>query len=524
MTSAVDNPCCRKERGSALIITLFFLLGISMIVVSVITLAASSNRVAERGAQKVQATALAEAAIHAHYDAIKKSLAADGTFSTSLAPTTLYSTVSGVRLADGVYSSSVVGTPGRIDLDVLNALNIKVGLKTSYVFVLEGEGIASDGRTRSRVRASFTAEQIRATVATTPVSAFSANAAIQSNAGVQMITNGGMRTYSTTNNSNAGIIANGTVSWTPYSGSKSSFTNNNAVDIDGQIMVPGSPDPNYAATVGASGMGNSNGSVNYKTKAVAAQNGNPAAAANTIMGLSGAKTFADEGQVTTWQQQWISSAQSGTQFTGSVSTSSAPTNLLTGEKRITAPAYINGDLNASSGQLYLQPNLDTSKPQVIYVKGNITNGALLYNRGVVLICEGKYSTTNSSALYGLQTQYSLFTSMTSLYKNAALVSLSKSADAIKLGSNSSAPAGLIYAAQGGMVVPGQNEIKGVLVAGGVGANGGIVISPQNGNSFVVHYQPEAIDRTDFSISSNSINLGAVLSTTPSRLTGWVQVK
>ena len=389
------------------------------------------------------------------------------------------------------------------------------------------------GGATSRVRAIFTALVIRAVATGNSGSGLSAftvnNAAVQSNSTITLATNGGIRLSDTNNNHKAGLLANSTITWNTVGQPKAQMNNPNVIQIDGQIMVPAAPSLAYSGTV--TGMGNTNGTTNYQTVGLAASGATAAVPANSIMGMGSPAPFADSTQVGLWQTQWIAQAQGTGSITypGNVSTSSLPPvqqNPGWGEKRVTAPAYINGDLNADGGQLYLQPNSNPNLPNTIYVHGNVVNSALLYNRGVNLIVEGSYTDTGNSALYSLQTQYTPYASTTAMMPKSSLVSLKQSSSAITLNTDSSGPAGLIYATLGGININGNNELRGVLVSGGTGSNGGVQINPRGGNSFVVWFPQEAITgRGDFLLPPASASAGAVIQPfTASRLGSWVQTQ
>ena len=372
------NPRARiaQQRGAVMVVTLFFMMIVFMLVATMMSAATGAHRLAARGAQKVQSKTLAEAAVHAHYDAIKKALATDGNYPTTRPAMTLFSTVNGVTSADGTYSSRIIGSPIKLSLPLLNSNNVNVGIKLVWTFVIEGEGVSPDGQTHSKVRASFTAIQLRATALGATAPSFASNSAVQSNGDVEMVTNGGLR-FTSSSGGSANVLANDGAVWQAASGKKEDIKIANVINVEGQLMVPRSPDPAYATTVGVNGMGNANGSVNYQTRAVTGQSPVPA---NTINGIAGSQNFADDSQVAAWKQDWMDKASTGVHYSGTVTPQSLPLNVL-GERRITAPAYINGDLLVNSGTVYLQPNTDTKKPNVVYVTGNISNATKIYNRG-----------------------------------------------------------------------------------------------------------------------------------------------
>ena len=129
-----------------------------------------------------------------------------------------------------------------------------------------------------------------------------------------------------------------------------------------------------------------------------------------------------------------------------------------------------------------------------------------------------------SLLYSLQTQYSPYTSLTALYPVVALVTLSPTPDALTMTTSSSGPAGLVYAALGGVRVLGNNEVTGVIVSGGTGASGGVSLEPSGGNSFVVWYKPECITSRTDELKELGGTAGSTSGILAKGLHNWVGVK
>jgi len=157
-----------------------------------------------------------------------------------------------------------------------------------------------------------------------------------------------------------------------------------------------------------------------------------------------------------------------------------------------APARIDGNLLVEGGQtLRLVPTSDNPAENVIYVTGDVSNLGQIMNLGVKVVVVGKYSDSATSE-YKLDLQDSKYATRPELLRNSGLISLAKRKDAIEITSNSTATTGLMYAAKGGININSSNaELRGILVAGGRGAFGGINVQPGGGNSFVVHYEPDA---------------------------------
>lgn len=471
-----------------------------------------SSSMAQRGVAKSQADLLADAAVQYHFDQIRSYAAQNLPWSESnatVAETTLIGN-DGVDRTAGTYSSTAT-LISHNDNDDTTA-NIR---RTTDVIGITGTGRATNGTTSRAYMTMVITQEAKLCATTTTTTAFAPTVVIQSNAGILLSTNQGFRTHSSGNAYDGSILANDGVTWQPASGNKGS--NPNTITVDGMVLAGG--DTATTFTRSAAGMGNSNGTKNYLTNATSAQNGFPAATANSITNLGTQKTFADASAVNTWRAQWESDASQGTSFYSSVSTSTAP--LVNGERRITAPAYIHGDLNASSGQLYLQPNSDPTKPNIVFVDGAINNATLLYNRGVVLVSTGRYTATNTSAQYALQTQSSPYT-LAQLYNKTALVSLAVASNAIDMGVNASSNTGLIYACLGGIQCKANNNFNGVLVAGGTGTNGGVAAG--GANSFDITFTPDAIqNRSDFKIQQSGAGstAEAINKTTVSKPSGLI---
>lgn len=503
----------RRQAGMALLTCCFLLFCVSLIAVTTLTLGHTQHAMSERGGQKIQSAALAEAGVHALYDAIRTQNAAGGTAPTSLATTTLTSTVNGRTVADGTYSARVVGTPTSSSPVTLGSL-----LRTTYTYTIEGTGTAPNG-TVSRVRSTFEGTSTISVSAGASASAFLPNGAIQANNQVQFNFDfTGFRTNDTQNTRMASVLGNGGVVWNPPGGKLNQW-NPNVLTFAGQIMVPSMQ---LALTQGVLGMGNANGRQNWQSQAST----DNTALANQITSIGTARAFPDETQVNTWKSSWLSQAQAGAWWPanrapGNISWANTPQN----DWRIRAPAYINGDLNADQQQIYLEPQ--AGQPNIIYVRGNlnITNG-LLYNRGVVIVVEGDVTLGNRSQRgqnaqggYEIQTQNG--TQMLDLMQKAAIVGLSASPSAIYWRTNRAGNTGLLYAARGGIDAGLNGDFGGALIAGGAGTLGNITFDSVNASSFNINYDPRIMNRTDFQVTATA-SVGSTF--TANRLRGWSQTQ
>ncbi len=509
----------RPKSGFSLMLTILALLGFILLVLATAMLADAISRVGDRGAQKSAANELAEAGLNSFYDTIRTTMVSNNGSAYPNAPggtTTLTTTMNGRARTMGTYTAQYVGTPTSTSTTSGSTTT------TTWKFTIMGVGTSQGGGTVSKVQGTFTGTIITSS-GSSGGGSFTGGAglgpgAIQSATTVIFKTDGGFRTIdsSASNATGSNVIANAGLGWVPYSQARAN-ANPNVLQIDGDFETLASPSSAYSYTTSAStGLYKAAGSQVFVSDT------------NGIVGMSSAASFPSATQTSAWQSNWITQSQSTSNtYSGTVTASSLtpnPTNPGQGEHRITAPAYINGNLNVDSGQMYLQPNSNTTKSNVVYVTGNVTNGALLYNRGVDLIVQGQYIETSSSAQYQLQTQYSPYSSMTALYGAAALVSLQASTTAINMYTSASTAEGLVYAANGGMTVNGNNEIDGVLIAGGTGSAGGVTLIPANGNSFVVKYHNEAVlGRTDFNLSGSTTTT-VTQAFTPTRFYPWVQVQ
>ena len=475
------------QRGGVLAFVLVLLMCSLLLGLSYFTLSNTISLTALRGAKKTQANLLADAAVQKHFDFIRtymsQNQAWDSAKCGTLAPTILWANDTAAQ-SDGTYFSQATVIKQTSIKDTFNNKQV-----TTTTIKLKGTGTAPRSSVTSDAYATFSVVQEAPLTAPKPVLAFDATVAIQSNSTITLSTNGGFRTHSSGNHYDGSVLANGGIIWSPQSGNKGA--NPNSLTFDGQVFVGGS----LAAVLsnGLNGLGNPNGTINFQTIPAIAQNGHPVAGANAVTDLGSARTYPGADDVAEWRSDWANQALTGGFYLGSVSTNSAPN--VNGERRITAPAYIWGNLNSNSNQLYLQPPSDPSRPNIIYVSGDVNNSALLYNRGVVLVVAGKYTAQNSSAQYALQTQSTPYT-MQQLYAKTALVSLSPTPTALDMGVNAASNTGLLYAALGGIRMLANNSFNGALVAGGAGISGGIIAGGPN--SFDITFTPAALkDRPEF---------------------------
>jgi len=487
-----------------------------------------------RTGSKAQATDLAESGIHILYDSIQTKMRENNTYPTTLPETELaYTTRTATSRRAGWYAANVVSAT--VTDERVASGDGNEAIRKTYTFVIEGIGRAHNG-VESVVRAKYQAVVDEASdnyLVTVDGPQSEGNGipfsvcpgAIMSNAAIRMTTNQGIRTYSPSND--AHIVANKGIEWNPASGSKSSFSNPNVIDIQGQYQVPGSAEYAhiYDFTVGPSGLGN--GSLkNYRSPYYAATSDNPELTANTVARRQYPRPYPSQTMFDGWQVEWTDHAQKGTNYASSLNSSSMPPDSV-GNKIIKAPTYITGDLLVTGGEeIKLMPTSDKPWENIVYVKGDVKNLGQLTNLGVTLVFEGKYS-DHSSSEYRTDTVGSLYTSANDVTAHANFISLNPAADAISFKTNSSSKTGLIYAARGGIQVTGSPEFTGKIVAAG---DQDIQIAPEGGESFVVHYDPHCGGNRHVLGSAETswkvtLPVGTVVKQYDAgRMTDWLQVK
>lgn len=518
-------------------IAMMFFMVIGMVTVAAVGVSTTSDNMAHRASQKAEATALAQSGVNELYDQIVRDLQA-GKNPSDLASKSMSSAFGGDTRQLGTYSATIADT------------TFSAGPSgKDYTFLVKGTGVAPNG-TQSIVTAEFTAT-LSGTLGTGSGSRSTFSlfpGAILSNTTVDMVTNMGVRTYDASAiDKEAHILGNEGIMWKPFSGTKDQYVNPNIIDVQGYAMVPDQPST-YPLdfSKGVSGLGNPNGTKNYRTAAAHVNTPDPySVAQDEITGIGQPKPFPT---ISEWQtyfttgQNTIASSAAKTQYSTSITSANVPQRAGDQWRIIKAPAIINGDMEVTSGtQIRLMPSSNAAE-NIVYVTGNIRNYGQLLNLGVTVMVAGKYS-DNSTAEYKVDNQGTTWKDLAEVYAKSALISASFSKQAITLSSNSSVKTGLMYAANGGIKVTGNLEINGILVSGGVNSEnlkiagigpnqagstdystlgGKVDISPANGNSFVVHYVREA---STFKLPFQ----GTAGSGTPTllgagRLTAWNQIK
>ncbi len=521
------------RRGVTLAPVLIFVLGFVTIGVSVLTLSSSYNRSAKKTVDKWQSDALAESAANILYDQIRVQMLADLTYPFLLNENSMENVKpDGTKDIIGRYSARLV-QDREVQTDMTEGGNRF--RRYTYHFTIEGRGRVTGG-VESIVQVKFRAQVDRwlvlrqVTTSTPPPDVFSFPAgAIVANSKVNIKTNQGLRTYAP-NGLDGFVIGNEGISWTPASGSKSSYTNPNIIDIQGYYLVPDGAA--YTFTLSKDGLGNDNGSKNYRSPAAAPWGTFPGAPANSIIKLNGSVSFAPSSTVDVWTRDWqrAATAYGSNYFNGDVDSESLVERSTDGKKVVQCPATINGDLRVRDGQVIeFFPASKDPRKNIVYIKGDVENKGQLINHGCTVVFEGKY-TDDTDAEYKLLPDPMTFRTREDVMQKSCLLSTKQDATAFEFKTNSSAIVGNVYAAKGGIRVRGSAEFTGMLLAGGSGAAGDINIEPEGGNSFVVRYDPYCANAGDIVVDAESVIDSSFVpgniyrNYLPTKMFNWVFIK
>lgn len=507
---------------------LLFMIGVSTVGVSMLSLAMNIDRNGDRARDKIVSTSLAESGLQELYDKIRADMRTSGNYSYALQPKPM--AVDGRSL--GTYDAHVVGVNVSMNDYVSGSEHIR---RTNFTFTIEGNGTTSARNISTRLRSTFSAvyEQYLQSVTTVTHSTSSADlitfpkAALAANGSVNIHTNNGLKTYSD-NGTSAHIVANSGISWTPFSGSKSAINDPNLIDVQGQFIVPAS---GKAFTEGVGGLGNPNGSVNYRNPAsLGTSLGN--VLAKSIVGIGAPINFANPGTTNAWKANWqsVTTTTHSHQYGNSLNSNSVVPRVSDGLKILPAPAHISGNLDvAALDELVLMPTSSNPAENVIYVDGNVTNLGRLRNLGVKIVMTGAY-TDSTTASYEVSATNSPLGSQSRVSSNAAMLSLYNYPDAITFNSDVDANVGLVYSTNGGIKVTGSGvDMTGLLIAGGQGNKGVIDVAPRDGSTFGLHFDPNAASPGDFdpaslnTIDTSYVPAGTWTEFTPNKLHGWNEI-
>ena len=430
-TKQTRNPNRRRrDQGAAMITTMMMITVLAVIGVSYMALSANSSRIAHRAFQKTQATALAEAGVHAMFSQVTQTLRSGSATMPTISSTSLTSTVGSTTYNDGTYSAVVISDP-YVRTAVVDASGNTTGYIDTYTVTAEGTGTSPDALASSKVRATFTVSQ-RETQASGSGAAFTfPNDAVVSNGNILL--QGSSATHDMTAFHGAGVAANGVIS-----------NNGNAYTIDGAISAaPAS----FTATQSALGS-------------------TPNCVGNSVTQLAAPISFPDAATVATWKQTWTQESSEATPTYAGGHSLAGPYSA-SGTATLTAPLVINGDLNFShNAAITLNPEAGVTAPYIMYVHGNInfaTGGCDVVNNGVLIVCDGVVTIGKNST----------YNTPTSKLSTSGIVSLNTSSNAISLTAGSNEQVGLCYAINGGVLASGTATITGSVISGQTGATGGI---------------------------------------------------
>ena len=332
--------------------------------------------------------------------------------------------------------TSTIGGVSRTDGSYSAAIasSATAGLVTTYS--IGCTGTASNGKTNSVTNATFT------TTSTTGGAFHFPNGSIVSN-GPITIGNSHTGTVDDSSSNNASIFANGDIS-----------TGNNA-SVSGSVTTATS----------YTGKGSVSGTVTTGTST----------------------PFPSAATLSAYQANWLSTAQSGTQYAACPATNTT----------ITAPAYINGNLDQN---LNIKPCAGANS--VVYVNGNISGDIYIPGDGnsgdsVTIVCTGTFTSQN---LTGVNEPYSC----TIVTLDTTTIDFSNS--------SRGTIEGVIYAANAGFDLKNPSwTFDGCLIAGGTS---GVSFGNGGGNA-TVHYPGNNLNS-----NSQSFAIASKIST----LSSWVQTQ
>ncbi len=485
----------RLKLGSTLPMTLVFFTIVGVVTVAAVGVTTTRDSMAFRGAHKAQATNLAESGVNLIYDRICRDVVQNKMSSKALPAAILSTSFFGKSADQGSYTAKVTA----VNTDRIAPAPGFAGTSVQYTYSIEveGRGKAPIG-TESVVRASFKIRRVLSAddgyTASTTYNEFPA--AVNANGKVSMVTDKGIRTYDVNaQDKEASILGNRGITWETYSLSKNSVTAPDLIDVDGHLLVASKPTPDYVnLTTGAGGLGNPNGTKNYKSAGPWQKKASPyAVSANEVT------------------QTMLLTNKTTTVVPGNATVKNFGIDKKSGLTTINAPTKIGGSLTIGpSDTVILNPTSQNPAENVVYVSADVLNQGSILNLGCTLVIVGKYTDTPTS-VYDLRQQGSIYDEMIDVYSNSKMVSLAKSPDAINISSGVNARYGTVYAAKGSINVTGTLEMNGILTAGGdptveecespnnpeieYGSLGNVNIVPANGGLFTIHYIREATSIT-----------------------------
>lgn len=532
-----------RKAGVGTPAVMLFMVGISVVGVSMMSLTSGIDKNGGRSAEVASAKVLAESGIEALYDQVRTDLRTTNGYPFTLPQKTV--TLDGKTF--GRYSARVVNAE-------ISIADIPEGSgkfrRTTYTFELEGFGQTEETLATSKLRAKFTGtieQNLQKIITSTRAGSdagkiFFPSSALASAGRIAIETDGQFKTVASDGKSGH-ILANQGITWNPPGG-KARITNR-PLSVQGAVATYKDA---YDYTVGPSGLGNPNGTVNFTTPLSAVVGLLPVPVADTVVRLTNPINFANATTVGTWEKNWQETASrtTATRYDGKLSASTLSTTAIATAtavvsaaedldgnpsdsqiltKVLRAPAHITGDLDLGSlDVLRLLPTSSNPAENVIYVDGNVKNAGRLLNLGVKLVVRGKYN-DEPGAKYEVSEAGSPFGSRSSVLNNAALISTSSSNPSISFSTSSSATTGLVYATRGGIDITSSNvEFSGVMIG-----TAGITVRPRNGGDVTFRFEKDAASPGAFSgnittaVDTSYTPSGTRTPFTPNRIKEWSEL-
>ncbi len=532
----------RRQAGIGTPTAIFLVGGLAAVGLGVASLTGVAESNGGKSVDTAAARSLAESGVQTLYAKIRKEVR-EGSEAPGVLPDTMLSDPADEQRTLGLYSSRVLSAD--VTTSEVNMGDGSVATRTTTVYTIEGRGRVRNAQ--GRVRARFVATidrsngRYRDDTIVNPegegngVPFSVCPGAISSNGRVLLRTDGGFRTVST--DKTGDIVANKGIVWAPYSGAKTGIRTTNLIELQGQFQVPGSAEYAhiYDQTVGPDGLGNSNGSKNYRSPRFNETPDNPALEADTVARRLHPRPYPNTDMFSGWDAEWREKTSAANNFPGSIDTANYGHTDPSGATVLTTPAYINGDLIVRAGAtLKLAPHSDQPWKNVIYVNGNVKNLASLRNLGVTLVIRGKYS-DGAASEYSVDPSGPRYTDEGTVMAKANMVSLNPAADAVTFTTDRPQKTGLVYATHGGIRVLGQSpDITGKLNAAGSNDAAGIFIEPRNGTAATLRYDPRcggnrhivpSAETTTSTVRRTLVEPGTVVRPfDPGRLEGWTLLK
>jgi hypothetical protein len=495
----------RRKRAYSTIVVLMTMLAFATVGVSLMSFSGNQALAAHSTTGKIQANILAESGIHVLYDRIRKQMLEGQTYPRQIEEAQVEARVEGDEAPVGSYRARVIDVKSvQTDVTVNSVRKVR---RTFYTFLIEGDGRSRSG-SMTRYRAKFDATIDHSYIRRGPSSLPAGGTpdmirfpvgALVSNSTVTYRGEGGLRTLSP-NGDDAHILANGGLTWETRTGDKSTVMTPDVVELDGQILVPNGPP--FERTVGPLGLGNLNGSRNFKSPALPPSGSFPGSAPDEVQRLVDAAVFASRTDVANWKSAWFTVVTSPLAMAGF---SDADTNangvfdsgdisprMADGKRVILTPARIRGNFRIEPGQsVSVLPRETNQRQNVLYVEGDIENRGEIRNLGVHIVALGRYRDT-PTAKYSVDWSEGLFVTRSKALRRSSLLAMAPDAGAVTIRSREPSLLGLVYAPLGGIRVLGDSpDLAGVLVAGGAGTRGGILVEPNDDGLATFRFEPSA---------------------------------